>query len=146
MTFLRTLPVGRIHRYRLRSKRRIQRPHLCNGQRRTAQTGSFTVVSMQTLLTDSLGNVSVFQTGASGGVQQVFSAVGSGCSTCTYRNNVFKTYDSGGNLLTSTDAAGNVTTYTYDSNNNMTSMTSRSTLQTRRLPPIRTTALVSPSP
>jgi RHS repeat-associated protein len=73
-------------------------------------------------LTDSLGNQSSYTSEIVGGKWYVSQAQGSGCSSCTVRGNKTNTYDNFGNVLTATDELGRVTTYTYDSNNNMTSI------------------------
>jgi RHS repeat-associated protein len=73
-------------------------------------------------LTDSLGNQSSYTSEIVGGKWYVSQAQGSGCSSCTVRGNKTNTYDNFGNVLSATDELGRVTTYTYDSNNDMLSM------------------------
>ena len=73
-------------------------------------------------LTDSLSNSSTYKSVLVGGEWRVYSSQGSGCSTCTMRGNLTNTYDSHGNVLTATDALGNVTTNTYDGYNNLLSV------------------------
>jgi RHS repeat-associated protein len=73
-------------------------------------------------LTDSLGDPSSTYTSAIiGGKWYVIQSTGSGCSTCTLRGLISKTYDNYGNVLTVTDELMHVTSYTYDSNQNMLS-------------------------
>jgi RHS repeat-associated protein len=73
-------------------------------------------------LTDSLGNQSSYTSEMVGGKWYVSQAQGSGCSSCTVRGNRTNQYDNFGNVLSATDELGRVTTYTYDSNNNRTSV------------------------
>lgn len=73
-------------------------------------------------LTDSLGNQSSVTSEIVGGKWYLAQAQGSGCSSCTVRGNRTNTYDNFGNVLSATDELGRVTTYTYDSNNNLTSV------------------------
>jgi RHS repeat-associated protein len=87
----------------------------------TAQGPVFTINS-SVQLTDSLGHQSTYTTAMAGGKWYVSNAQGSGCSTCTVRGSIQTTYDNNGNVLTKTDELGRVTTYTYDANNNVTSM------------------------
>ena len=76
-----------------------------------------------TVVTDSLGNQTTYAAGIVGGNWYVTSAQGSGCSSCTIRGNFTYQYDSLGNVLSTTDPLGNVTSNTYDSNDNVTSTT-----------------------
>ncbi len=73
-------------------------------------------------LTDSLGHQSSYTSEMVGGKWYVSQAQGSGCSSCTVRGNRTNQYDNFGNVLSATDELGRVTTYTYDSNNNVTSI------------------------
>jgi RHS repeat-associated protein len=73
-------------------------------------------------LTDSLGHQSTYSSLVAGGKWYVSNAQGSGCSSCTVRGSIQTTYDNFGNVLTRTDELGRVTTYTYDSNNNLISI------------------------
>jgi RHS repeat-associated protein len=73
-------------------------------------------------LTDSLGNQSSYTSEMVGGKWYVSQAQGSGCSSCTVRGNRTNQYDNFGNVLSATDELGRVTTYTYDSNDNLTSI------------------------
>ncbi len=70
-------------------------------------------------LTDSLGHQSSYTTQVAGGKWYVSNAQGSGCSSCTVRGNKTYQYDNFGNILSATDELGRVTTYTYDTNNNL---------------------------
>jgi RHS repeat-associated protein len=78
----------------------------------------FTLTSSATL-TDSLGNPSTYSAKVVGGQWTFTDSQGSGCSTCTARGVIHNTFDSNGNTLSTTDALGIVTTYTYDSSNNL---------------------------
>jgi RHS repeat-associated protein len=73
-------------------------------------------------LTDSQGHQTTYTSVIAGGKWYVSNAQGSGCSTCTVRGSIQTTYDNNGNVLTRTDELGRVTTYTYDANNNVTSI------------------------
>jgi YD repeat-containing protein len=75
-----------------------------------------------TQLTDSLGNQSQYLFAAAGGLWFGSASQGPGCSTCTMRGTITNVPDPSGNSLSSTDALNNTTTYTYDSNNNPTSV------------------------
>ena len=88
----------------------------------TVDGPSFQVTSALQL-SDSLGHQSSYASVVVGGKWAVSSAQGSGCSSCTLRGNVTTQYDSFGNVASTTDELGNVTSYTYDSNNNLTSVT-----------------------
>ena len=90
----------------------------------TALGPSFQINTTVTL-TDSRGDPSSTYTSAIVGgkwyVTQLSGSAGSpasGCSTCTLRGAILKTFDSYGNVLTRTDELGNVTSYTYDANQN----------------------------
>jgi RHS repeat-associated protein len=80
-------------------------------------SSAFTLTSSVTL-TDSLGHSSTYYAAEIGGQWVFTQSSGSGCSTCTTRGNIQNTYDSTGNVLTTTDALSHTTTYTYDSSNN----------------------------
>jgi len=73
-------------------------------------------------LTDSLGNTTSYGSQVIGGLWSLTNTQGSGCSTCTSRGNIAYTYDTKGNILTATDALGYVTTNTYDTSNNLLSV------------------------
>jgi RHS repeat-associated protein len=88
----------------------------------TADGPSFQI-SSSIQLSDSLGNTSTYASVIVGGKWMVTSAQGSGCSSCTVRGNITTQYDSFGNVASTTDALGNVTSFTYDSNNDLTSVT-----------------------
>jgi RHS repeat-associated protein len=87
----------------------------------TASGPNFQINSTVTL-TDSLSNNSTYTSAIVGGKWYVSNLSGSGCSTCTLRGAITKTFDNYGNVLTVTDELNHVTTYTYDSNQNMLSM------------------------
>jgi len=60
---------------------------------------------------------------ADSGKWYMSNAQGSGCSSCTVRGNLLYQYDSVGNVLSATDELGDVTSYTYDSSNDVASIT-----------------------
>jgi RHS repeat-associated protein len=63
--------------------------------------------------------VFVAYTSSINGGQWAFTdAQGSGCSSCTARGNIHNQYDDNGNVVATTDALGNVTSYAYDSSGN----------------------------
>ncbi|MGE5052921.1 MAG: RHS repeat-associated core domain-containing protein [Acidobacteriota bacterium] len=74
-----------------------------------------------TTLTDSLGNTTTFSYAFYGGAKFVTSVVGPTCSSCGAKTSNASTFDQSGNLITKTDANGNITTYTYDANGNVIS-------------------------
>ncbi|MGB7154128.1 MAG: IPT/TIG domain-containing protein [Candidatus Acidiferrales bacterium] len=88
----------------------------------TADGPVFTI-SGATVVTDSLGNQTTYAAGIVGGNWYVTSGQGSGCSSCTIRGNYTYQYDNLGNILSTTDPLGNVTSNTYDSYDNPTSLT-----------------------
>jgi RHS repeat-associated protein len=79
-------------------------------------------VKMLAQLTDSLGNVSTYTAWQFGGVRLVSDSTGPGCSSCTWRGVLHKTFDSNGNVLTATDEFGHTTTYEYDAVGNVKSV------------------------
>ena len=87
----------------------------------TAQGPVFSVTT-SLALTDSLGNSTTYNGQVAGGVWQVSNSQGSGCSSCTLRGTISRTYDGSGNILTKTDELGRTTTYTYDSSGNVLSV------------------------
>jgi RHS repeat-associated protein len=84
----------------------------------TAQGPTFTVTAT-TQLTDSLSHSSTYTTAMIGGQWYVSDAQGSGCSSCTSRGVIHHTFDVKGNILSATDELGRTTSYTYDSNGNV---------------------------
>jgi RHS repeat-associated protein len=72
-------------------------------------------------LTDSKGNATQYSRTNIGSRNFVTSVAGTGCDSCGGNGNQSFTYDSSGNRLTSTDPLGHKTTYTYDSNGDVTS-------------------------
>jgi len=79
-------------------------------------------VTSPTLLTDSLGNQTTYNFGINGGAWGLASSAGSGCSTCTVRGNITETVDTNGNVSSHTDDLGHITSYTYNSNNDVASV------------------------
>ncbi|MFZ3265601.1 MAG: IPT/TIG domain-containing protein [Terriglobales bacterium] len=90
----------------------------------SAQGPTFTVDNVA-ILTNSRGDQTTYTSTMIGGVWELLSAEGPGCSSCSIRNNQQNTYDSNGNLLTTTDANSNTISYTYDANNNVLSKTAQ---------------------
>jgi RHS repeat-associated protein len=88
----------------------------------TAYSSSFFTLSRTVQSSDSLGNSTAYTAQMVGGRWVVTDSQGSGCSTCTVRGNIHNTYDGSGNLLSRTDELGRITSYTYDANNNVTSV------------------------
>jgi RHS repeat-associated protein len=86
----------------------------------TAQGPDF-ILDTIALLTASNGNQTTYTSTMVGGTWSLLNSQGPGCSSCSVRGNVQKTYDINGNLLTTTDPNGNVITYTYDGANNVAS-------------------------
>jgi len=84
--------------------------------------GPWFTLSTTVNLTDSLGNPTTYVSQKIGGKWVPTTSQGSGCSSCTLRGTIQQTYDSRGNVLTKTSELGATTTYTYDSNNNVTSV------------------------
>jgi RHS repeat-associated protein len=82
---------------------------------------NFTVTN-SVQVTDSLGNTSTYNAAIIGARWVSTSSQGSGCSSCTIRGTIQNTYDTHGNVLTRTDELGRTTTYTYDTSNNLTSV------------------------
>ncbi len=93
-----------------------------NEESLSASGPTFTINST-VQLTDSLGNQTSYTSELHGGRWYFAQGQGSGCSTCNVRGTISNSYDNNGNELASTDELGLVTTYTYDSNNDVTSVT-----------------------
>jgi RHS repeat-associated protein len=74
-------------------------------------------------VTDSKGNQSSYTSAMIGGLWVSTVGQGSGCSTCAQRGDITNTYDAYGNVLSRTDENGNVTSYTYDTNGNVLTVT-----------------------
>jgi RHS repeat-associated protein len=87
----------------------------------TADGPTFQINNSVTL-TDSLGNQSTYASEMVGGKWYVNNSQGSGCSTCTVRGNIQTNYDNFGNVILKTDELGHTTSYTYDSNQNLLSV------------------------
>ncbi|QRN52051.1 LysM peptidoglycan-binding domain-containing protein [Dyella caseinilytica] len=87
------------------------------GSGAAAQSVTLSYGTDSTTVTDGLGNVTQYQTNAAGELTSVIAPAVNGVSpTTTY------TYDTSGNLLTSTDPDGAVTSYSYDANGNLLSV------------------------
>jgi RHS repeat-associated protein len=85
--------------------------------------GAKMVFTRTTKVTDSLGNQSSYKSLMFWGTWMALSSTGSGCSSCTIPGNVSNTIDPNTGLLTaSTDELGHVTSYTYDANNDVASV------------------------
>ena len=74
-------------------------------------------------LTDSLGHQSTYNSVLAGGKWYVNNAQGSGCSSCTVRGTIQNQYDNFGNVTQTTDELGRVTSYTYDTSNDVATIT-----------------------
>jgi YD repeat-containing protein len=74
-------------------------------------------------ITDSKSNQSSYTSALIGGLWVPTTVQGSGCSTCTERGSISYAYDPNGRPLSRTDENGHVTTYSYDSNGNMLTVT-----------------------
>jgi RHS repeat-associated protein len=79
-------------------------------------------ISTSVTLTDSLGHQSTYASEMVGGKWYVNNSQGSGCSSCTVRGNIQTQYDNFGNVILKTDELGHTTSYTYDSNQNLLSV------------------------
>jgi len=75
-----------------------------------------------TQLTDSLGNPSQYTVTSQGGNWFPTASQGTGCSSCTLRGSITSAPDAIGNVLTSTDDLGNTTSFTYDPDSNLASL------------------------
>ncbi len=89
----------------------------------------FTVEQI-TNVTDSLGRQTVYTSAIKGSAWNIVQVEGPGCSSCSPRGDVQNSYDSSGNLLSTTDGNGNTVTYTYDSSGNMLSQSAQVNGQT----------------
>ncbi|HVO64555.1 MAG TPA: IPT/TIG domain-containing protein [Terriglobales bacterium] len=85
--------------------------------------GPLFTVETQTQLVDSQNHQTTYLFAMIGGIWAPIQVQGSGCSTCTIRGNISYTYDGSGNPLSRTDENGNTTTYTYDSFNDLLTVT-----------------------
>ena len=81
----------------------------------------FTAQPALAQVVDSLGNQSTYRSSVIGGKQYVTDSTGTGCASCTIRGTIHNIFDNYGNLLSTTDALGHTTSYTYDSFGNVTS-------------------------
>ena len=88
-------------------------------------TGPTFNVMLNAQLTDSLGNQSTYTSAPFGGQWSFINATGSGCSSCSARGSVQNQYDSNGNLLWTTDALNNTSSYKYDASGNTLSQYSQ---------------------
>jgi RHS repeat-associated protein len=87
----------------------------------TADGPNFEITSTVTL-TDSLGHQTTYSSEVAGGKWYVNNSQGSGCSSCTVRGNIQTQYDNFGNVILKTDELGHTTSYTYDPNQNLLSV------------------------
>jgi RHS repeat-associated protein len=79
------------------------------------------VIKKTAYLTDSLGNTSTYVSEMWFGTWLSLSSSGSGCTSCSVRGTITNSFDLLGDMISTTDELGHVTTYTYDSNFNMAS-------------------------
>lgn len=75
------------------------------------------------VVTDSLGVSSTYQLEVMHGVVKVSSYTGPGCASCGSDSGTSYIYNSRQQVISSTDALGNVTTYQYDTKGNRTQVT-----------------------
>jgi RHS repeat-associated protein len=73
----------------------------------------------QVQLTDSFSNATTYGIGNGGALKFVTSVSGTTCSSCGAQTSLSENFDTSGNLLSRTDALGNVTNYTYDGSGNL---------------------------
>jgi RHS repeat-associated protein len=83
-----------------------------------AQGPVFSISSLLTL-TDSLGHQTTYASVMVGGKWYVNNSQGSGCSSCTVRGSIQNQYDGFGNVTLRTDELSHTISYTYDSNQNL---------------------------
>ena len=88
-------------------------------------TGPTFQVMMSLTLTDSFGNQTTYLSQMIGGKWYVYSSQGSGCSSCTLRGNTTMQFDGFGNVILNTDELSHTASYTYDTNQNMTSVSAQ---------------------
>ena len=81
----------------------------------------FQVVPLVVSVTDSLGNQSTYSNSVYGGTRYITDSTGTGCSTCTVRGIVHRGFDGQGNVISSTDALGHLSSYGYDGAGNLAS-------------------------
>jgi RHS repeat-associated protein len=85
-------------------------------------SGPVFAINSTVQLTDSLGNQTSYTAEMYGGKWYVGQSDGSGCSTCDIRGTISNTFSMTGNILSTTDELGYVTSYAYDANNDVTSI------------------------
>ncbi len=73
-------------------------------------------------LTDSLSHTSSYTAAMVGGKWSLLDSSGTGCASCTVRGSTANAFDNYGNVTAATDPRGNVTSYAYDSNGDVTSV------------------------
>jgi RHS repeat-associated protein len=88
----------------------------------TAYAPTWFYTTTVTQLSDSFGDQTKYILTTQGGSWFPTASQGPGCSSCTMRGNITNTPDAFGNVLTSTDGLGNTTSYTYDANNDLASV------------------------
>src|SRR6266567_3467715 len=88
-----------------------------------AAYGPWFTLNTTVQVTDSLGNLSDYTSEVIGGIWVSANSEGSGCSSCTLRGAINHTYDTRGHVLTKADELGHITSYTYDTNGNVASVT-----------------------
>jgi len=110
---------------------KVLEAHTYDGQRRglssqrangvDSLTVSYSAGGSYASLTDSLGNKSTYFAGDQiMGRKYLTDIQGTGCDSCVGRNNQVFVNDATGNRTSNTDPNGNRTTYSYDTNGNVT--------------------------
>lgn len=80
------------------------------------------LLTMTTQITDSAGHQSTYSSSYVGGHRAIYGTAGPGCSSCGGRGQNSFTYDANGNRTSQTDALGHTTSYTYDTDGNVLSI------------------------
>src|ERR1019366_5167012 len=84
-----------------------------------ATTFTVALATGQTVLSDSMSRTTTYGFENIGGRNFITAVSGSGCASCGGRGNSASTFDTLGNVLSSTDALSHTTSYTYDDRGNV---------------------------